>query len=184
MKKTILLCAMFLLVLATAKTQNLTKLGVSTVKVKDFGTIMMDEQVRGYYYLYLTDLKNQKNNNYLFSVLDENLREVNSIEISRPSDSYIMNIAFNGNSFAFLFFNRQSRSLELISYSKDLVYQSSVRREQASSKEWFLFSEQELLDMYQGNFKDKWLVPVKNSGFALYLYIGRIYCAPEIGPLY
>lgn len=172
MKKIVGIICCFLWLAVSGSAQNLTKLGVSTVKVKDFGTIMLDEQVKGYYYLYLTDSKNQKNN-YLFSVLDENLREVNSIDISRPSDSYVMNIAFNGKSFAFLFFNRQSRSLELISYSKDLVYQASVRREQASSSEWFVFSEQELLDMYHGDFKDKWLVPIKDSGFALYLYAGR-----------
>ena len=175
MKKTITLLVLCTVFAFSALAQNLTKLGVSTVKVKDFGEIVYDNEIRGYYFFYMLDKKTPGVDTYQLSVLDENLREVSSVEILRPKLSQLLEIAFNGQAFALLFLNGQGRSLEMVSYDKTLKNKNTIRKEEASSKEWFFLEELGLYGtiMPMENFRKKWLIPLKDTGFAFYIKTGR-----------
>jgi hypothetical protein len=128
MKNSVLV--ILLLVLATAtQAQNFSKTDVITVKRRNMGTIMQEGQVKGYYYFYNVEKKDRKNNNYLLSILDENLHEIKSVPIVRPNTYYLIDAAFNGAAFAFLFYDANEKRLELIGYDKTLKQMGKVLKE-------------------------------------------------------
>ncbi len=126
MKKILILSLLCLIGYASVFAQNLSKLGVKSVRIRSFGEIIQAKQVKGYYYFYDVERKDRKNHTFLLSILDENLREVNSIEIVKPTYYYLIESAYNGEAFGFLFFNSSKSEAELISYDKTLKQLGSV----------------------------------------------------------
>lgn len=116
MKKVSALLVVMIAVVFSAAAQNLTKLGVSEVRLQSFGEIIEAEQVKGYYYFYQLE-RAGKNNIYQLVILDENLREVNSKELIRPQSYQLIAGAFNGEAFGFLFYNAIKPVTGLVSYS-------------------------------------------------------------------
>src|SRR6187549_43258 len=100
--------------------QTLNKTNVTDVKLRNAGSIIQNGQVKGYYNFYNLEKQDRKNNNYLLSVTDENLREINSVNIVRPDTYLLIEGAFNGESFGFLFYDAREHTLELIAYDRTL----------------------------------------------------------------
>ncbi len=77
---------MVILVMFTCQlsAQNFSKT-VSRVRLRNSGTIIQNDQVKGYYFFYNLEKKDKKNNHYMLSVND-NLREINSIDIVKPKN--------------------------------------------------------------------------------------------------
>src|SRR5688572_24445369 len=109
-----------LLAAFNAAAQNLSRQGVLKLNVRSSGPIIQDDQVRGYYYFYKVDRQDRKNDNYLLSLYDENLREINTVEIIRPRTYVLVDGVFNSEAFGFLFFDSRARVTELITYDRSL----------------------------------------------------------------
>lgn len=109
--------------------QSLSKTGVMSVQLRNTGPIIQNEQVMGYYYFYNLEKQDRKNNNYLLTVVDENLREISSVNIVRPTTYLLVDGAFNGEAFGFLFYDARSRSVELVSYTKELKEAGKATKE-------------------------------------------------------
>src|SRR6187402_424149 len=104
----------------SASAQNLTKNGVLRMTIRNTGTIIRNNQVAGYYYFVRVDKNDRQNQNFILSVYDENLREIKSIDIVRPNSTVLIDGAFNGEAFAFLFYDSRSKTVELNSYDQTL----------------------------------------------------------------
>ncbi len=128
MKKVITLLVVCAAIVFSASAQNLTKLGVSGIRLRNFGEIIQDEQVKGYYYFYKVEGAG-KNNVYMLALLDENLREINSTEIVKPKGYYLIDGAFNDEAFGFLFYDAYKTATELITFDKTLKQTGSVVRD-------------------------------------------------------
>src|SRR6187551_1524618 len=100
--------------------QSLSKADVTSVKLRNSGTIIQNGLVKGYYNFYNLDKKDRKNNNYLLSITDENLHEISSVNIVRPNTYLLIEGVYNGDSFGFLFYDTREKSVELIAYDKTL----------------------------------------------------------------
>jgi hypothetical protein len=120
MKTKIILTAVFALIMLQLSAQNFTKTGIAKIRLKNSGSIVQDNQVKGYYFFYNLEKKDKKNNNYMLSVYDENLREINSINIVKPVNYALVDGAFNGDYFAFMFYDVKKKTAEFVSYDKTL----------------------------------------------------------------
>lgn len=147
-----------------ASAQNLSKAGVLKLNVRSSGPIIQDDQVRGYYYFYKVEKQDRKNDNYLLSVYDENLREINTLEITRPKTYVLVDGVFNGEAFAFLFFDRRARATELITYDRALKHMGNVTRE--VNNKFMIASYTALMNGAEPS--QAYLVPIANKGFLYY----------------
>jgi hypothetical protein len=117
-KTSVLIYLLFSLGLLSA--QNLSKPNVGSIKLRNAGAIFQNGTVKGYFNFYNLEKSDRKNNNYQLTITDENLREINSINITRPSYYLLVDGVFNGESFGFLFYDAKEKSIELIAYDKTL----------------------------------------------------------------
>lgn len=158
---------LFLIVFAwsvVTHAQNLTKTGVLSMKLRNSGAIIQDDQVRGYYFFYNQEKQDRKNNNYLLTVTDENLREINSINIVRPTTYTLVEGSFNGDAFGFMFYDSRGKSVELIAYDRTLKQTGSTVKRLSSKIALAALNQVSL-----GNqASQSYLVPVSPNGFLYY----------------
>jgi hypothetical protein len=121
MKRGLLILILLITPLLWTEAQTMSKTNVARVTQRGSGTVIQNGQVKGYYAFYNLEKKDKKNNNYQLNVFDENLREINSITIVRPNSYVVLDGAFNGSAFCFLFYDFKSKSIELISYDRTLT---------------------------------------------------------------
>lgn len=145
--------------------QNLSKSGVLRMRLRNTGPIVHEGQVKGYYYFYNLERKDSKNNNYQLSVYDENLREINSINIIRPTSYALLDGAFNGNAFAFFFYDVRSHTAELISYDETLKQIGATIKKVSSKLARASFNAYAASG---GEASQPFLVPITSKGFLFY----------------
>lgn len=144
--------------------QNLSKTGVTSVSIRGAGAVIQDDQVKGYYYFYKVEKENRKEDNYLLSLVDENLRTIKEINITRPKNYVMVDAVFNGDSFCFLFFNAKGKSVELLAYDKTLKELKSMTKELKNQNQLLAYSS----IAEAGGPSQAYIVPVTNKGFLYY----------------
>jgi hypothetical protein len=163
MNKSVLILV-FIFCWQLSSAQTLSKTNVTDVKLRNTGAIVQGGQVKGYYNFYNLEKQDRKNNNYLLTVTDENLREINSVNIVRPNTYLLIEGVFNGDSFAFLFYDVRAKSLELISYDRTLKEAGKVNKEITNR-----FAGATYAYIAQGHEPmQAFLVAVPNKGFVYY----------------
>jgi hypothetical protein len=85
---------------------------VYKVTLRNSGTIVENEQIRGYFFFYQSDKIDRKTNEYTLQVVDENLNKVKDIKFTDSKDIVLLESSYNGNSMAFLFYNSDTRTME------------------------------------------------------------------------
>lgn len=163
-KSSMLMAVVFLLLAQRAYTQNFSKTGVLKMSLRNSGEILQDNQVKGYYFFYNLEKKDRKTNNYLLSVYDENLREINSVNIARPTNYVLVDGAYNGDAFGFLFYDVRERTIELIAYDQTLKETGTSKGELKSKSAQATFGA-----IATGTVASQaYLVPVSHKGFLYY----------------
>src|SRR5688572_12439289 len=153
----LLLCSFF------AQSQNFSKTGVLNMRLRNSGSIIQDDQVKGYYFFYKLDKKDKKNHNYVLTVHDENLNEISSVNIARPVSYSLIDGAFNGNAFAFMFYDARTRVVELISYD------SALRQSGSFVKPASKLAQATLNTVAMGSEPSQsYIVPITRKGFLVY----------------
>jgi hypothetical protein len=102
---------------------------VYSAYLRNSGTIMENNQIRGYFYLYLSDKIDRKTNEYTLQILDENLNKVQDIKFQDSKDVNLLEASYNGGSLAFLFKNSNEKTLDMKIYGLDGKLKYSYSRE-------------------------------------------------------
>lgn len=141
--------------------QVLVRQNVAKISPRGSGIIKQRNQVKGYYTFYSLEKKDRNNNTYQLSLFDENLDEVSSIEIVRPKTYLLVDGAYNGSAFCFLFRDNKRKLNEMISYDRSLdslgttfVPDNAYTLNQMSS------SPADPVEAY--------LIPIEDKGFVYY----------------
>ncbi|TXH25735.1 MAG: hypothetical protein E6Q96_08770, partial [Cyclobacteriaceae bacterium] len=100
--------------------QTFVRNNIIKASLRNTGSITEQGKVKGYYSFYDIEKKDSRNNNYQLVIFDENLREINSIDITKPRTYGILDGAFNGKAFCFFFYDHKKRATEMISYDSAL----------------------------------------------------------------
>ena len=130
MKHLFCLLTALLLCIATV-THAQRKLSIDKVYetyLRNSGTIMERNQIKGYYFLYLTDKIDKETNEYILQILDENLNKVKEIKFQDSKQLYLLEAAYNGKSLAFLFKNGGNNTIEMKIYGLDGVEKFNYSR--------------------------------------------------------
>ena len=156
--------AFFLLSTTLLQAQNISVSGVVRMRLKSSGPILSGDQVKGYYFFHSLEKVDKKNNNYMLSVYDENLRKINSVNIVRSTKFALIDGAFNGEVFAFMFYDVKSKVTELLAYDQTLKEVASVTRPVVSKYEIVIYNA-----VAEGaSAGQAFLVPIAKQGFLVY----------------
>lgn len=148
----------------TTQAQIFTKTGVLKMQLKNSGVVMSNNEVKGYYLFYTQDKRSANLNNYQLTVLDENMREINSVTITRPTTYNLIEGAFNGTAFCFLFYDVKSKSTELLGYDRTLKQTGSTLKKLTNK---FMLASYQSIAIGAAQTQD-YIVPIENKGFLYY----------------
>jgi hypothetical protein len=109
----------FLLLVGTAILQAQEKLSIDKVYsayLRNSGTIMENNQIKGYFFLYQSDKIDRNTNEYTLQILDQNLNKVKDIKFQDSKKLSLLEASYNGNTLAFFFKNDDTKMLEMKIY--------------------------------------------------------------------
>ena len=132
MKKTIVSFSLLFIFCISLYSQSASVTGVKKISVKNIGTITENSEVKGYYFFFLKDKASKGMSNYSLNLFNNNLDATHTIEITKPSNSILLEAAYNGDRFCFSFLNQKLKMLELQLY--DLNGKDAGKYEVKASK--------------------------------------------------
>ena len=94
---------------------------VRSVYVRNSGTIMSANEVKGYFTFYESDKIDKNTNEYTVQITDENLNKIKDIKFEGNKKLRLLESSYNGSSIMFLFslpskpYDRYSRVFSLLS---------------------------------------------------------------------
>ncbi|HUR12311.1 MAG TPA: DUF6770 family protein [Flavitalea sp.] len=121
-----------LLILGAKGVQAQGKLSVDKVYstyLRNSGTIMENNQIKGYFFLYQSDKIDRNTNEYTLQILDQNLNKVKEIKFEDSKKLSLLEAAYNETSLSFLFKNAETQTLDMKIYSIDGKLKYSYSRE-------------------------------------------------------
>ena len=92
---------------------------VYSAYLRNSGTITAQGQIKGYFFLYMSDKIDRHTNEYTLQILDENLNKVQSIKFEDSKKLSLLESAYNGTSLSFLFKNEDNKTLDMKIYDFD-----------------------------------------------------------------
>lgn len=151
------------LIVATATAQNKFSIdNIYEVYLRSSGPIIENKQVKGYFFLYISDKVDRKTNHYTLRILDQNLNSVKSIEFDDAKEVTLVESSYNGNNIAFLFRNDKEHKMDIRIYGIDGKLKYTYNREYDVRSSGLLNVQNFLGDAEKAN---KMLFEVGDNGF-------------------
>jgi hypothetical protein len=110
--------------------------------LRNSGTIMNNNEITGYFFLYQSDKIDRSTNEYTLQILDQNLNKVIDIKFQDSKKLSLLESAYNGSTLAFLFKNEDTKTLDMKIYGIDGKLRFTYSREYDNRTE-------ELMKMYE-----------------------------------
>lgn len=161
MRKQIII-AMLCLAPALLGAQNLTFENVHKVVLRNSDAIREGSEVKGYYFFYVSDKVDKRNNEYTLQITDANLKKLKDIKFVDGKDVQMLESSFNGSDLIFLLYNEKTRMMEYQVYGADGKKKHTYHRELSKKENRFLEMSY-LQDDDDKNYKG--LYPVEGKGF-------------------
>ncbi len=98
---------------------KLTIDNIRSVQLKNSGTIVEGNEIKGYYFLYESDKIDKNTNEYTLELLDNNLNKIKDVKFEDDKEINLVESSYNGNSILFLFYNSKESLLEYRVYGFD-----------------------------------------------------------------
>ncbi len=131
MNKKMLLAISFLFLVASGLSAQ-DKLSIEKVYatyLRNSGTIMENNQIKGYFFLYMSDKIDKHTDEYTLQILDQNLNKVREIKFEDSKKLSLLESAYNGGSLSFLFKNGEDKTLDMKIYDLEGKLKYSYSRE-------------------------------------------------------
>lgn len=89
---------------------------VYSVTLRNSGSIIENEEIKGYYFFYQSDKIDKKTNEYTLQILDANLAKLKDIKFQDSKKIALMESSYNGNSLVFMFFDEDQNMIDYCLY--------------------------------------------------------------------
>ncbi|MCB9263230.1 MAG: hypothetical protein H6607_12720 [Flavobacteriales bacterium] len=109
LKNLILGFALIMTMPALAQEYNIENVG--RVGIRNSGTIMDGNIIKGYYFFYFSEKISKKENAYEIVVLDENLVEKSSSKMTDSKSAFLLEASYNGKNILFKFYDSKSKTV-------------------------------------------------------------------------
>jgi len=115
--------------LASFAQEKLSVDNVYSVYIRNSGTIMEKNQIKGYFFLYQSDKIDKHTNQYTLQILDQNLNKVKDIKFEDSRKLSLLEATYNGTHLAFLFKNDDMKTLDMKVYDLEGKLKYTYTRE-------------------------------------------------------
>ncbi|MGB0525012.1 MAG: DUF6770 family protein [Flammeovirgaceae bacterium] len=110
------------------------------VSLSNFGEIIENKEIIGYYTFYAYDKVDKKNNAYILSILDANLNEIASEKLTLPKTYYLLEGSYNKENLLFAFYETKENKIALRRYSKKAKFLGQTFQELIKDEQLVLLS--------------------------------------------
>jgi len=118
-KSAFLFCVLLVALNIHSHAQKLSIEKAYKVTLKNSGAIIENEQIKGYYFLYMSDKVDRNTNEYTLQIVDENLNKINDVKFTDNKNIVLLESSFNSDAITFLFYNDKENALEYRLYGLD-----------------------------------------------------------------
>lgn len=157
----LLLCA---LPFAHQAQQKLSIDNIRSVSLRNFGTIVESEEVKGYFVYYISDKVDKNTNEYTIQIIDENLAPIKNIVFQSDKDDQLMETSFNQNSLMFMFFNKKMKTFTSKVYGLDGKLKYTYLKE-INKRSLAYLSALPAMKMNEEEGQNKFLYDVADKGY-------------------
>lgn len=91
---------------------------VKNVTIRGIGPITKNNVIKGYYAFYEFDKADKKTTLFRLRLMDENLNDLGTKEITGPKEWELLSSGFDGNNFCFKFWDPKAKTIELKVYDQ------------------------------------------------------------------
>lgn len=120
---------LFVIISSSFAQGNLSIDNVYKAYLRNSGTIMENNQIKGYFFLYQSDKVSKKINEYTLQILDQNLNKVKDLKFEDSKNLNLLEAAYNNATLAFLFKNSDDKTLDMKIFDLDGKLKYSYSRE-------------------------------------------------------
>ncbi len=110
---------LMLLQLTTSAQDNVLIGNVKIANPRSLKPILENNEIRGYFFFYISDKVDKKTNEYTIQIYDENLKKVRDIVFEGDKHIQLLESSYNGNTMMFLFYDPKEKTLEYRAYGTD-----------------------------------------------------------------
>jgi len=95
-----------------AQSSKLSIDNVQKVTLRNSGSIVENEEVKGYYFFYQSDKVDKKTNEYTLQILDANLNKLKDIKFQDSKKIALLESSYNGRSLVFMFYDDEQNMID------------------------------------------------------------------------
>lgn len=131
MKKHLSLLLLITLLAFQENSIGQSKLSIENIKsvyLRNSGSIIANEEIKGYFLFYQSDKVDKKTNEYTLQILDENVNKVKDIKFVDSKDIVLMESSYNGSDIMFMFYDKEQKQLDYRVYAIDGKQKFSYQR--------------------------------------------------------
>lgn len=99
--------------------EKLTIDKVYKVTLRNSGTIIENEQIKGYYFFYMSDKIDKRTNEYTLQILDANLNKLKDVKFQDSKNITLLESSYNGTSILFMFYDSDQKMVDYRLYNTD-----------------------------------------------------------------
>ena len=92
---------------------------VYSVTLRNSGTIVAKEQIKGYFFFYQSDKIDKRTNEYTLQIVDENLNKLKDIKFTDSKNIALLESSYNGDKLMFTFYDDDQNTLDYRIFAMD-----------------------------------------------------------------
>jgi hypothetical protein len=141
---------------------------IRKVRFSQSGAIQENQQLVGYYSFYQYDKVDSKTNAYHLDIFDTNLNEVTSVKMKKPRTTYLLEMVYNGETFALLFMDTKAKEVRMEAYDR-----TGKKAGQKVLADQIKFELMRMQQAGEGGEVNQSIYPMGNTGFVKQLMVKK-----------
>lgn len=170
MKKRLSLLLLITLLVLQQNSNAQSKLSIDNIKsvyIRNSGSIIANEEIKGYFIFYQSDKVDKHTNEYTLQILDENVNKVKDFKFTDSKNIVLLESSYNGSDIMFMFYDEDQKQMDYRTYGLDGKQKFSYQ--QPIDKKSKKYVEQELSLKNTEETQSKNLFAIDEKGFVTYI---------------
>jgi hypothetical protein len=170
MKKRLSLLLLITLLVLQQNSIAQSKLSIDNIKsvyIRNSGSIIANEEIKGYFIFYQSDKIDKHTNEYTLQILDENVNKVKDFKFTDSKNIVLLESSYNGSDIMFMFYDQDQKQMDYRTYGLDGKQKFSYQ--QPLDKKSKRYVEEQLKTNSSEETQNKNLFAIEDKGFVTYI---------------